>query len=242
MSSWTHSVMRKSGQSSLWRLRTEAQKGAVTCPRPLRLSQRSGLLMSHPLPFLHSSLPAHPTLLPPHPHPPLPLRYQGSALFGVGAGGHREQCGAEAWAAGARQQPGGQWHRCPKGSSLLLSPSDPQNLRLPVEGPRKAFYANSLSRCREGRQFPELGASLWLPSARTGTGRLIRPEPSLEETAPLWPGPSARCPSALKTRCFSAPTHHPSPSSLPMPHPPSGLGPELPATRGALTAAPSLTL
>lgn len=126
MSSWTRSVMRRSaGQSSLWRLRTESQKGAVTCPRPLRLSQRSGLLMSHPLAFLHSSLPAHPTLLPPRPRPPLPLRYQGSALFGLEAGGHWEQCGAEAWAAGARQQPGGQWHRCPKASSLLLSPSDP---------------------------------------------------------------------------------------------------------------------
>ena len=73
MSSWTRSVVRKSaGQSSLWRLRTEAQKGAVTCPRPRWLSQKSGLLMSHPLPFLHGSLPAHPTLLPPRPRPPLP--------------------------------------------------------------------------------------------------------------------------------------------------------------------------
>ena len=58
----------------------------------------------------------------------------------------------------------------------------------------------------------------------------MRPEPSLEEAAHLWPGPSASCPSALKAGCFSASTHHPAPASLPTPHPPSGLGPGLPTT------------
>ena len=76
----------------------------------------------------------------------------------------------------------------------------------PCGGAGKAFSANSLSRCLKGQGFPELGTSTWVPSAKAGTGRPVKPEPALEEAAHLWPGPSARCPCPLKIRCCSVST------------------------------------
>lgn len=71
----------------------------------------------------------------------------------------------------------------------------------PCGGAGKASIANSLLRCLKVQGFPELGASTWVPSAKAGTRRPVKPEPVLEKAAHLWPGPSARCPCPLKIRC-----------------------------------------
>lgn len=113
--------------------------------------------------------------------------------------------------------------------SLLLSPVSSES-QAPCGGAGKAASANSLSRCLKGQGFPELRASTWVPSAKAGTGRPIKPEPALEEAAHLWPGPAGRNPCPLQIRCsavsagrlFAART--PRPQSQQVPHAPHGSG------------------